>query len=49
MRERASVDPASNRWLYAAIALLLALSVSVQVVRDRGWAPYEPPRSARCG
>jgi tetratricopeptide (TPR) repeat protein len=33
----------SNRWLYATIALLLALSVSVQAVRDRGWAPYEPP------
>ena len=39
-----SVDPRpSNRWLYAAIALLLALSVGVQAARDRGWAPYEPP------
>jgi tetratricopeptide (TPR) repeat protein len=33
----------SNRPLYAAIALLLAMSVSVQVVRDRGWAPFVPP------
>jgi hypothetical protein len=33
----------SNRWLYVVIALLLAVSVSVQAVRDRGWAPYEPP------
>ena len=33
----------SNRWLYAAIALLLAVSVGLQVVRDRGWARVEPP------
>ena len=33
----------SNRWLYAGIALLLTVSVSVQVVRDRGWTPFEPP------
>jgi tetratricopeptide (TPR) repeat protein len=33
----------SNRWLYAAIALLLAVTVALQVVRDRGWAPYVPP------
>lgn len=33
----------SNRALYAAIAMLLAVSVSVQVVRDRGWAPFVPP------
>lgn len=40
----ATVDPRpSNRWLYLAIALLLTLSVRVQAVRDRGWAPYEPP------
>lgn len=32
----------SNQWLYAAIALLLTVSVSVQAVRDRGWTPYEP-------
>ena len=32
-----------NRWLYAAIAALLALSLLLQVVRDRGWAPYQPP------
>ena len=33
----------SNRWLYVAIAVLLAVSVSVQAVRDRGWAPFVPP------
>lgn len=33
----------SNTRLYAAIALLLAVSVTVQVVRDRGWAPFVPP------
>jgi hypothetical protein len=33
----------SNRWLYAATAALVALSMGVQAVRDRGWAPYEPP------
>ena len=33
----------SNRWLYAAIALLLAVTVALQVVRDRGWAPFVPP------
>ena len=33
----------SNRWLYAAIALLLAVTVGVQMVRDRGWAPFVPP------
>lgn len=39
-----TIDPRpSNRLLYPAIALLLALSVSVQAVRDRGWSSYEPP------
>src|SRR4051812_33440469 len=33
----------SNRGLYTAIAVLLAVSVGVQVVRDRGWAPFAPP------
>ncbi len=33
----------SNGWLYAAIAALLATSVAIQMVRDRGWAPYVPP------
>lgn len=33
----------SNRWLYAGIAGLLAAAVAVQIVRDRGWQPYEPP------
>jgi hypothetical protein len=32
-----------NRLLYAGIAALMAVSVGVQVVRDRGWAPYSPP------
>lgn len=31
-----------NRALYGAIALLLALSIGIQLVRDRGWQPYEP-------
>jgi tetratricopeptide (TPR) repeat protein len=31
-----------NRILYALTALLLVLSIGVQVVRDRGWQPYEP-------
>lgn len=42
MTSRVDVRP-SNRLFYAAIALLLALSVGVQMVRDRGWAPYVPP------
>lgn len=33
----------SNRWLYVGISALLAVSVSVQAVRDRGWVPYVPP------
>ncbi len=33
----------SNRWWYAAIAALMAVSLAVQVVRDRGWQPYQPP------
>lgn len=32
----------ANRWLYVAVAVLMVLSMGVQVVRDRGWAPYEP-------
>ncbi len=36
----------SNRWLYVAIAALVALSVGVQVVRDRRWTPYVPPNPA---
>lgn len=32
----------SNRWLYPVMALLLAASTGVQVVRDRGWEPYYP-------
>ena len=32
----------SNRLLYAGIAALMALAVAVQIVRDRGWQPYEP-------
>lgn len=33
----------SNLRYYAAIAALLAVSIAVQVVRDRGWQPYQPP------
>ena len=33
----------SNRWLYAVIAALLIASTAIQIVRDRGWAPYVPP------
>lgn len=32
----------SNRWWYAALAGLLAVSITLQVVRDRGWEPYYP-------
>lgn len=32
-----------NAPLYAAMAVLLGLSLTVQVLRDRGWQPYEPP------
>ena len=32
----------SNRWLLIGAAGLIALSISLQVVRDRGWQPYEP-------
>lgn len=38
----ARVAPA-NRRLYVALAALMAVSVTVQVVRDRGWEPYQPP------
>lgn len=30
---------------FAAVAVLLAAAIAVQVVRDRGWAPYEPESS----
>ena len=33
----------ANLPLYAAIAALMALSLTVQVVRDRGWEPFAPP------
>jgi tetratricopeptide (TPR) repeat protein len=32
----------SNRWLYAGTAVLLVLSIAVEIVRDRGWQPYQP-------
>jgi hypothetical protein len=39
----AAADPRpSNRLLYAAMAVLLAAAISLQVVRDRGWEPYQP-------
>jgi len=33
----------SNRMLYVGIAVLMTVSVGVQLIRDRGWAPFEPP------
>ena len=33
----------ANRWLYVGIAALTVLSLAVQIVRDRGWEPYQPP------
>ncbi len=33
----------SNLQYYAAIGALLTVAIAVQVVRDRGWQPYEPP------
>lgn len=35
----------SNRWWYVVIAALVAVSLAVQVVRDRGWEPYQPANS----
>ena len=32
-------------WACAAVAALLAAAIAVQVVRDRGWAAYEPESS----
>jgi hypothetical protein len=32
----------SNRWLYVAVAALMVVAVGVQIMRDRGWQPYEP-------
>jgi hypothetical protein len=32
----------SNRLLYGGIAALMIVAVAVQIVRDRGWQPYEP-------
>ena len=41
---RAPIDlRPSNRWHYLAVAVLMAASIGVQIVRDRGWAPYVPP------
>ena len=34
-----------NRAIYVAIAVLLLMSFGVQVVRDRGWQPYQPENS----
>lgn len=34
-----------NGRLFAAIAVLLLVSFGVQVVRDRGWQPYQPENS----
>lgn len=32
----------SSRGLVAAVAGLLTISIAVQVIRDRGWQPYQP-------
>lgn len=40
---RATRVAPSNLPYHAAIAALLVVSVGLQVVRDRGWQPYEPP------
>jgi len=37
-----STERPSSKWLVAAVAALLSLSIGVQVVRGRGWQPYEP-------
>ncbi len=39
---RAPSQRPARRWLAAAVAGLLVLSIGVQVVRDRGWQPYVP-------
>lgn len=39
---RAVSQRPSSLWHAVAVALLLAASIGVQVVRDRGWHPYEP-------
>lgn len=33
----------ANRLFYVGVATLMVVSIAVQVVRDRGWQPYEPP------
>jgi hypothetical protein len=38
----ASAQRPSSRGLVAAVLVLLLLATGVQVVRDRGWQPYEP-------
>ena len=38
----ASAQRPSIQWLVAAVFALLILATGVQVVRDRGWQPYEP-------
>lgn len=39
----AAVDPRpSNTLVYGATVLLLVAAIAVQLVRDRGWQPYQP-------
>ena len=38
----AAAERPNTQSTYLAIVLLLGLSVGIQVVRDRGWTPYEP-------
>jgi hypothetical protein len=35
----------TSRLHYLAIAVLMTASIAVQIVRDRGWAPFVPPQS----
>ena len=40
-----TADRPSSRRFHVATAVLLVAAILLQVVRDRGWAPYEPPNS----
>lgn len=46
MSEAAADLRPSNRWLYVTLAALVAVSVALQIVRDRVWTPFVPPNPA---